>query len=159
MGPMPPSVPAPAEVQQAFHEELHPGEQSALISWLAFTFTFVLVRVITHSIKDGKGPFRNLTPGGMHLHHYLWGILSVTVVGGVALRGDDRQRRHPALAVGYGTGLALIVDELALLVDLQDVYWAKQGRESVDVAIGLIASTGSVLAGWPVLRRLHNNRR
>ncbi len=155
---MPPSLPAPGDVAAAFHEELHPGQQSALISWVAFTGTFAAVRAITYSIKDGLGPLRNLNVGGVHLHHYMWGILTVSAVGGVALRGDDRTRRHPLVAVAYGAGLALVVDEFALLVDLSDVYWAKEGRSSVDLAIGLISTTGSVLVGLPVLRRLRRER-
>jgi hypothetical protein len=151
-------VPSPREVKQAFHEELHPGQQSALVSWLAFTATFVTVRVITHKIRGGKGRLRNVNVGGIHLQHYMWGILTVSTVGGVAIRGEDRLRRHPLVATAYGAGLALIVDEFALLLDLQDVYWAKQGRESVDLAIGLIATTGSVLVSLPMLRRLHRNR-
>jgi hypothetical protein len=71
-------------------------------------------------------------------------------VGGVAVRGDEKLRRHPGTAVIYGVGLALIVDEFVLLLDLQDVYWAKQGRISVDVAIGGIAAAGSVFAALPV---------
>jgi hypothetical protein len=154
---MPSILPAPSEVTQAFHQELHPGQQTALISWLAFTATFSGVRVLTISIKDGKGPFHNVTPRGLHLHHYLWGILIVSSVG--ALRGEDRFRRHPAAATAYGFGLALIVDEFALLLDLKDVYWERQGRVSVDVAVSLIAATGSLLAGGPVLRRLRRNRK
>jgi hypothetical protein len=154
---MAPSVPRPSEVKKAFHEELHPGKQSALISWIAFTVTFAGVRAITYSIKDGKGPLRNVSVGGVHLHHYMWGILTVTTVGGVAIRGEDRLRRHPIVATAYGVGLALIVDEFALLLDLRDVYWAKQGRVSVDLATGLISSAGSVLVGLPVLRRLRQN--
>lgn len=156
---MTPALPSPSHVREVFHEELHPGEQSALISWLAFTGTFGAVRTITYSIREGTGPLQDLTVGGIHLHHYMWGILTVAGVGGAALHGEDRLRRHPVVATAYGAGLALIVDEFALLLDLKDVYWAKQGRVSVDLAIGLIAGTGSVLAGWPVLRRLRNERR
>jgi hypothetical protein len=146
--------PALRDVKQAFHEELHPGQQSALISWLAFTATFATVRIITHKIRSGKGHLHNVSVGGIHLHHYMWGILTVSTVGGVAIRGDDRLRRHPVVATLYGAGLAMIVDEFALLLDLEDVYWARQGRESVDLAIGLISTTGSVLVAIPVLRRL-----
>jgi hypothetical protein len=156
-------TPAPARAahraSEAFHEELHPGQQSALISWLAFTATFVTVRVITHKIRAGGGRIHNVSVGGVHLHHYLWGILMVSTVGGVALRGEDRLRRHPIVAIAYGAGLALIVDEFALLLDLQDVYWAKQGRQSVDLAIGLISTSGTVLVGLPVLRRLRHDRK
>ncbi len=155
---MPSAVPAPSEVKQAFHEELHPGQQSALISWLAFTATFASARAVTYSIRSGRGPFANVTAGGVHLHHYLWGIAAVSSVGGVAIRGDDRIRRHPVVATAYGVGLALIVDEFALLLDLRDVYWTPEGRVSIDVAVGLISTAGSVLVGLPVLRRLRRNR-
>ncbi len=155
---MPTTVPQPAEVKQAFHEEMHPGQQNALISWLAFTGTFGVLRAITYSIKEGKGPLENISVGGTHLHHYMWGILGVSLVGGVALRGDAPHHRHAVLATAYGSCLALIVDEFALLLDLRDVYWARQGRVSVDLAIGMIASTGSVMAALPILRRLRRNR-
>ena len=152
-------VPTARLVNDAFHEELHPGQQSAFISWMAFTITFITARVITHKIRAGKGRLHNVSVGGTHLHHYMWGILTVSTVGGVALRGEDRLRRHPLVATAYGAGLALIVDEFALLLDLQDVYWAKQGRESVDLAIGLISTTGTVLVGMPVIRRLRRERK
>lgn len=77
----------------------------------------------------------------------------------MALRGDERFRRHPLVAAAYGLGLALIVDEFALLLDLEDVYWAEQGRLSVDVAIGMIAGAGSLLASWPMFRHLREARK
>ena len=138
----------------AFHEELEVERQSAVISWLSFTAAFAGVRALTYSIRAGRGPFHDVTPKGVHLHHYLWGILLVSSAGGVAVRGDERLRRHPLVATGYGLGMALIVDEFALLLDLKDVYWAKQGRWSVDLGVGIIAITGAVLEGAPVLRRL-----
>ena len=104
-----------------------PGPGAALLSWLSFAATFGAVRGITYSIKDGKGPFDNLSIGGEHLHHYMWGIGVAPRWRGGARRGA--LARHPAVALSYGTGLALIVDEFALLLDLKDVYWAKQGRD------------------------------
>ena len=77
-------------------------------------------------------------------------------LGAIALRGEERHRRHPAAAVGYGSASALIVDELALLMDLKDVYWARDGRKSVDAAVTLVAAGGTFLAGmlfWPHARR------
>jgi hypothetical protein len=142
------------DVLDVFHEELDASQQSALISWLAFAVTFGTVRGITYSIRDGKGPFGNMSVGGEHLHHYMWGIGLLSGVGGIAVRGAERQRRHPATALAYGAGLALVVDEFALLLDLEDVYWAKQGRISVDLAIGGIAAAGSYFAALPLLRRL-----
>jgi hypothetical protein len=62
-------------------------------------------------------------------------------------------------ATSYGIGLALVVDEFALLLDLQDVYWSRQGRVSVDVGVGTIAVTGSYFAGLPLWERLRRERR
>ena len=142
------------ELRRALQDDLDPCQRAALVSWLAFTGMFAGVRGVTWSIRAGRGPFRNLSAGGEHLHHYLWGIGLLAGVGAVAVRGTDRQRRHPAVALSYGSGLALIVDEFALLLDLKDVYWAKQGRISVDLGVGAIALTGSYFAAQPALRAL-----
>jgi hypothetical protein len=149
----------PRDIRRAFREELDPGQRSALLSWLAFTATFGAVRGITYSIKDGKGPFGNLSVGGEHLHHYMWGIGLVSGVGGVAVRGEEAHRRHPLVALSYGAGLALIVDEFALLLDLKDVYWAKQGRISVDLGVGGSSLAGTYFAALPLLRALRHRKR
>jgi hypothetical protein len=152
-------VPDVQEIRTAYHDEMGPRERSALWSWIGFTATFAAVRGITYSIRDGRGPFRNLSVGGSHLHHYMWGIAMLSGVGAVAVRGDDETRRHPAVALTYGSGLALIVDEFALLLDLQDVYWAKEGRISVDLGVGLVAAGGCTFSAIPILRRLARDRR
>jgi hypothetical protein len=150
--------PLGARLRTVFHEELDPGQRSALLSWLAFTTTFATVRGITYTIRAGKGPFRNMSVGGEHLHHYMWGIGLVSGVGGIAVHGEDAHRRHPLVALSYGAGLALIVDEFALLLDLRDVYWAKQGRISVDLGIGGSSLAGTYFAALPLLRALRRAR-
>ena len=80
------------EFRDAYYSELDSGQQSALISWLAFTGTWGAVRGITHAIKAGKGPFKNMSLGGEHLHHYMWGIGLLTGVGAVAVHGDAEAR-------------------------------------------------------------------
>lgn len=152
-------MPAAAHVHTAYREELGPQERAVLWSWLGFTGTFAAVRAITYSIRTGVGPFRNLSLGGSHLHHYMWGIAALAGVGAVAVRGEDRTRQHPAVATSYGAGLALIIDEFALLLDLRDVYWAREGRISVDLGIGLVAAGGTTLSAIPILRRLRRDRR
>ncbi len=149
----------PRRVRRVLREDLDQGQRSALASWLAFTATFAAVRGITWSIRAGRGPFRNLSVGGEHLHHYMWGIGLLAGVGAVAVHGSEEQRSHPAVAISYGTGLALIVDEFALLLDLKDVYWARQGRISVDLGIGGIAVAGSYFASVPVFRALRRDLR
>jgi hypothetical protein len=156
--PSAPLVPTPSDVRAAYREGLDPQEKAALLSWCGFTTTFAAVRAITYSIRDGHGPFRNLSVGGAHLHHYMWGIGMLAGVGAVAVRGEVNPERHPVVGLTYGAGLALIVDEFALLLDLQDVYWAKQGRVSVDIGVGLVAGGGTAFAAIPMLRRLRRNR-
>jgi len=147
-----------ADIRDVFGSELDAGQQSALIGWLAFTATFAGVRGITHAIRAGKGPFKNLSVGGEHLHHYIWGIGLLAGVGAVAVKGDEKLRRHPVTALAYGGGLALIVDEFALLLDLKDVYWATQGRVSVDVGVAGSSLVGTYFAGLPVIREVARRR-
>ena len=84
----------------------------------------------------------------------MWGIAMVSGVGAVGVLGEDETRRHRSSALTDGAGLALIVDEFALLLDVQDVYWAKQGRVSVDIGVGLVAAGGTTFSAIPILRRL-----
>jgi hypothetical protein len=105
---------------------------------LTFTFfvTFALVRGITYSIKYHWLPFlHNVeTSSGLHIHHMVYGIFVVLIVGYIAVN-FDAQRWQAPLAIGYGIGAALTLDEFALWLRLEDVYWAKQGRESLDAII------------------------
>ncbi len=140
-------------VRRGYHD-MGAARRSALLSWLGFTVTFAAVRGITHAIRAGIGPFGNLQTGGEHLHHYLWGIATLAGVGGVAVHGDDERRNHPVVSIAYGCGLALIIDEFALLLDLRDVYWANQGRVSVDIGVGAVAAGGTAIAAAPILGRL-----
>jgi hypothetical protein len=145
-------------LRRVLKDDLDQGQRAVLASWISFTATFAAVRGITYSIRAGKGPFRNISAGGEHLHHYMWGIAMLAGVGAVAVHGDERYRNHPVVATSYGSGLALIVDEFALLLDLKDVYWARQGRLSVDIGIGGIAAAGSYFAALPVMRAMHERR-
>ena len=147
------------KLDRVLREDLDQCQRSTLASWLAFTGTFGTVRGITYSIRTGRGPFKNLSVGGEHLHHYLWGIALLAGVGAVAVRGSEQQRSHPAVSVSYGVGMALIIDEFALLLDLKDVYWARQGRISVDLGVGGIAAVGSYFAALPLARALRRELR
>ncbi|MFI6289564.1 hypothetical protein ACIBCM_33320 [Streptomyces sp. NPDC051018] len=128
---------------------LTPLQRSLLITWISFGATFGTVRVITHGIRGGWLPWGNVSAGGEHLHHYNIGIATLAGVGLIAVRGDERAVGHPGVAAAYGCGTALICDEFALLLDLQDVYWAKQGRISVDVSLGVLSTLGAYLTAKP----------
>jgi hypothetical protein len=139
-----------SRLRAEWHQHLDSSQQAILLSWTAFTTTFVGLRALTHWIRDGHGPSGGgMSVGGQHFHHYNIGIALLTAVGAVGLRGAEKHQRHPATAVAYGSATALIVDELALLLDLKDVYWANDGRKSVDAAVIIIALGGVLVAGQP----------
>jgi hypothetical protein len=141
----------PARVRATWQTQLDEGQRSTVVAWASFAATFGIVRGITHWLKAGHGPSGGgVSAGGTHLHHYNLGILLLTGLGAITIRGKEHHRRHPAAAAAYGVANALIVDEAALLLDLKDVYWAKQGRTSVDLAVGIIAVGGLVAAGLPL---------
>ena len=162
-----PNAPAPpadadhpgrwARLRRQWDKRLEPGQQATVLAWVSFTVTFVGLRTLTHWIRAGHGPSGGgISVGGKHFHHYNIGIALLATVAAIGLRGTEKQRRHPAAAVAFGSANALIVDELALLLDLKDVYWAAEGRESVDVAVGLIATGATVVAGMPFWPHVHH---
>ncbi|MGA9876116.1 MAG: hypothetical protein WBQ21_09930 [Solirubrobacteraceae bacterium] len=126
----------------------HFGErrkERQLFSTGAFFVTFASVRGITHAIRAERGPFKNITPGGRHIHHMTFGIAGLLSVGYLWMLeiGINEQRSSSrATAAVYGAGAALTLDEFALWLNLEDVYWAKQGRESIDA----VAMFGSLLS-------------
>jgi hypothetical protein len=136
-------------LRDAYDEHADESERALLLSWAAFGVTFGAARVITHVLRRrdaSSGGAGGIVVAGRHVHHYNAGILALVAVGGIAVHGQEARRRHPVLSCSYGAGVALVVDELALLLDLSDVYWANDGRVSVDAAIGTIAVGGAALA-------------
>ena len=123
---------------------------------LAFLLTFAVVRGITYSIRSGVGPFHNVSAGGTHIHHLVWGILLLLVIGYVWLLevGVGSSWVATMTALLFGVGAALTLDEFALWLNLQDVYWERQGRISVDAVLifGGLLSVG--VWGGPFLREL-----
>lgn len=142
----------PVRLRTVYRDQVGSAEKGLLLSWVAFGATFGAARAVTHYLrrKDAtSGGSGGIVLGGRHLHHYNLGILLLASVGGVAVHGEEQRRQHPLTAVAYGIGAALIVDELALLIDLSDVYWANEGRTSVDAAVGIIGVGGAILAAVP----------
>jgi len=113
-------------------------KERQLFSTGSFFTTFAAVRGITHAIRAERGPFKNITPGGRHIHHMTFGITGLLSVGylwllEIGVREDRRSSR--VTSVVYGAGAALTLDEFALWLNLADDYWTKQGRESIDAVV------------------------
>jgi hypothetical protein len=146
-----------SELKRLYHFHFQDERRERLfLASVAFLVTFAIVRGITHLIRAGIGPFHNVTSGGLHIHHLVWGILLLLVVGYVWLLeiGVGSTWVASLTAIAFGVGAALTLDEFALWLNMQDVYWDRQGRESIDAVIifGGLLSAG--IWGWPFLRAL-----
>jgi hypothetical protein len=98
------------------------------------------------------GPFRDLHIARRHIHHYVPGIILAFVSGAVAILTEDEEI-EPTLALAFGAGMGLTLDESALLLELEDVYWSEEGLLSVQITLAVIALLGALGLGVRFLRR------
>lgn len=127
---------------------IEPGKLPLLLALTAFVLTFLITRAVTRLIRAGKGPFGNVEAGGVHIHHVVPGVI-LTVVGGFGAVASGRHGFGAALgAVVFGIGAGLVLDEFALILHLQDVYWTEAGRQSVEVVVITASLVGLLLAGF-----------
>jgi hypothetical protein len=138
-----------------FHFQSERRERLFLAS-LGFLVTFGIVRAITHLIRAGVGPFHNVSSGGLHIHHLVWGILLLLIVGYVWLieQGTGSNWLASVTAIAYGVGAALTLDEFALWLNLQDVYWTGPGRVSIDAVVIFAAGLSLGIWGGPFMREV-----
>src|SRR3954463_984137 len=102
---------------------------------IAFVVTFAGTRGITNLIPRGRGPFRDMSVGGVHIHHQVWGIFLLLGVGTIELAYRPASPWLQGLALLFRMGAALTLDEFALWLRLDDVYWGPEGRRSVDAVL------------------------
>jgi hypothetical protein len=130
-----------------------PRHETVLFNMLSgLVFSFALVRISTHGMRGGWWPLGSVRVGGRHIHHFVPGILLAFGTGALALVTDD-PKLEERLAVPFGVGLGLTLDEAALLLDLRDVYWTREGILSVQVSFGLAATLGGTIIALRMLRR------
>src|SRR6267143_2671747 len=133
-----------------FHFQDERRERLFLAS-LGFLITFGIVRAITPMIRAGVGPFHDINSGTLHIHHLVWGILLLLLVGYAWLIQAGGDWLSHVTAFVFGIGAALTLDEFALWLNFEDVYWTRQGRESID-AIVIFAGLLSVgFWGYPLM--------
>jgi hypothetical protein len=133
--------------------EAAPRRETVLFNLLSgFVGGFALMRLSTWGQRGGWWPFGTVKVGGRHIHHFVPGILIAFGSGAAALLIES-ERAETALAIPFGAGLGLTFDEAALLLDLRDVYWTREGVLSVQVSFGLAAILGGTLLALRMLRR------
>ncbi|MER7764100.1 hypothetical protein [Streptomyces sp. NPDC097619] len=127
---------------------VEPGKLPLLLALVSFVASFLVTRTITRLIRAGRGPFKNITPGGVHVHHVVPGVVLV-IIGGFGAIGSGRHSFGALLsAVLFGLGAGLVLDEFALILHLDDVYWSEQGRKSVEIVVLTAALVALVLGGF-----------
>lgn len=127
------------------HFANNPPRERLFLASISFFVAFGGIRLVTHAIKANVGPFQNLAVGGTHVHHLVWGIALLLVAGYLALLELERAPViNIVVPILFGVGAALTLDEFALWFYLADVYWSRQGRDSVDAVIlfGALLSMG-----------------
>lgn len=130
-----------------------PKSETVLFNMLSgFVGGFALMRISTAGIRAGWWPTRNVLVGGRHIHHFVPGILLAFAAGGAGLVTQN-EALESVLAVPFGAGIGLTFDEAALLLDLRDVYWTREGLLSVQVSFGVAAVLGATILGLRMLRR------
>lgn len=133
------------------------GRSAALWALVAFFVTFTVTRGVTRRIRakkasataqtsppHGRGGLADVYVGGIHVHHQVWGILLVLLTGLLQFRYNPDPPWSEVLAALFGAGAALTLDEFAMWLYLDDVYWGEEGRKSID-AILLGGALGTVL--------------
>jgi hypothetical protein len=130
-----------------------PRSETVLFNLLAgFLGSFALVRLSTWGIRDSWGPFRNVSLGGRHIHHFVPGI-ALGFASATAALLTDNEVLEERLAVTTGVGMGLTFDEAALLLDLRDVYWTREGLLSVQLSLGATAILSIAILTQRMLRR------
>jgi hypothetical protein len=130
-----------------------PHHETVLLNLLqGFLGAFAIARLSTWGIRHGWWPFRELEVSGRHIHHFIPGIL-ISFASGIGAITTRNEGAEAALAIPFGVGMGLTMDEAALLLDLEDVYWTRQGLLSVQVSLGVTATLAATILGLRVLRR------
>jgi hypothetical protein len=118
--------------------------------FLAILVTFLVTRIVTRLIRSGSGGgvgLGNVKIGGNHVHHQVFGILIIIGTGIALISQTPHGPALDAAAAIFGMGVGLTVDEFALWLHLEDVYWTERGRESVDAMFCVLVITGALIGG------------
>jgi hypothetical protein len=126
------------------------GSSLRPLMWMfvAILVTFLITRSVTRLIRAGSsGGLSNVRVAGVHVHHQVFGILILIGTGIVLVSATPHAAALDAAAAVFGVGVSLTLDEFALWLHLEDVYWAKEGRKSVDAIFCVLAVTGALIGG------------
>jgi hypothetical protein len=128
------------------HGIVDTGREPHFLFFVAFLLTFGFIRTSAHMIRAEVSWWPgNVSVGGTHIHHLVWGILLILTSGYIAVAIAPESPWREVVAVFFGIGTGLTLDEFALWLNLKDVYWEKEGRKSIDAVIIASAVSGVLL--------------
>ena len=126
------------------------GRLAGFVLLVAFLLSFGFIRMSTRLMRSPKVPWwpGSIQTGGIHVHHLVFGIVLLMLAGFLGFALQPRSPWLEILAAAFGVGMGLTLDEFALWLHLEDVYWAEQGRQSVDAVILATLLGGALLLGF-----------
>ena len=142
------------EATLAGYEDVSVRENATFALLSSFVVTFASARAIAYLLRGrGRvGPFRDVIIGRRHIHHFVPGIMLLLAAGAAGILTHD-ESLQPKLAVPFGIGMGLTLDESALLLELEDVYWSPEGLLGVQITLAVVALTGALSLGLRFARR------
>jgi hypothetical protein len=142
------------EVAVAGYQDVSSRENAAFNMLTSFVLTFVSVRTVTYFLRERQklGPFRDVIVGRRHIHHFVPGIVLAFSSGAIAILTRN-EAIEPKLAIPFGAGMGLTLDESALLLELEDVYWSREGLLGVQITLAVAALIGSLSLAVRFIRR------
>jgi hypothetical protein len=142
------------EVARVGYQDVSVRENATFLLLTSFVTIFISARAISFTLRRRKtlGPFRDLKVGRRHIHHFVPGILLLILSGGTAILTRNEEI-EPRLAVFFGAGLGMTLDESALLLQLEDVYWTREGLLGVQIALGTAATFAALALAHRFTRR------
>jgi hypothetical protein len=125
------------------------GQRAGLVLLAAMLLSFGFIRFSTRMIRAEVSWWPgNVTPGGMHIHHLVFGIVAMMISGFISFASNPGDPWLEILAAIFGIGMGLTLDEFALWLYLEDVYWSEEGRSSVDAVIFAAIIGGGLIVGF-----------
>jgi hypothetical protein len=136
------------EISRQFLDE--PGQRAGFVVLGAFLASFLFIRTSARLIRSPRvtwWPGSVKTKGGLHIHHLVWGIVLILSAGFLSFALEPGSPWNEVFAALFGVGAGLTLDEFALWVRLEDVYWAQEGRASLDAVVIATLLGGLIVLG------------
>ena len=140
------------EVARQGYKQAATGEAILFNLLSAFVISSTLVRLTAFGARKGIRGFFNVVVGRRHIHHFVPGILIAFGSGAAALFASEATSRE-TIAIPLGIGMGLTFDESALLLELEDVYWSREGLVGIQITLGMAALLSAAVIALRILRR------